>query len=256
MSEKLLRNIFIAGTLLFMVVLVGMTVDSLQQVIKTRTPQLTDAVVAGKQVWQNKNCNDCHTVLGIGGYFAPELTKVVDRRGAQWLTAWLTNPQLMIPGTTMPNQRLSQSNVTNLVTFFTWVNQVNTNNWPPQPLALAGGAGQGAPTAAPGAAQAGTPSANVQDVAALVQKGGCSGCHTIPGIQGAVGTVGPNWCVPAQNLRAGKIDQAYIRRAIVDPNADIAQGYSPNIMPQNYGTLFAGQEIDTLVAYIAGLNCK
>ncbi len=85
MSEKMLRNIFVVGTSLFLVVLGAMTVDSLTQVVSARTAQLTDQVVAGKQVWQSKNCNDCHTILGIGGYYAPELTKTFNRRGAAWL---------------------------------------------------------------------------------------------------------------------------------------------------------------------------
>jgi len=247
MNENVLRNIFIVGTVLFMVILIGMTADTLRQVANVRTPQLTDAVVAGKQVWQSKNCNDCHTILGIGGYFAPDLTKVITRRGAPWVSSWLANPQAMKPGTTMPDQRLTPDQVNNLVSFVSWVNQVDTNGWPPQPLAIAQAV---APTAPAGAKPA------PPEVAALVQKGGCGACHAIPGIPTAVGTVGPNWCVPAQNFQAGKVDQAYIRRAIIDPNADIAPGYKADVMPVNYSLAYTSQEIDTLAAFIAGLSCK
>ncbi len=134
MSEKVLRNIFVVGTVLFLAILGIMTVDSLTQVVSARTAQLTDQVVAGKQVWQSKNCNDCHTILGIGGYYAPELTKTFNRRGAAWLKAFLKNPGKVLPGTTMPNQNLSDTQADNLVAFFQWVSLVDTNGWPPQPL--------------------------------------------------------------------------------------------------------------------------
>jgi nitric oxide reductase subunit C len=37
--------------------------------------------VAGKRVWQKYNCNDCHTILGFVGYYAPDMTKVYTRVG-------------------------------------------------------------------------------------------------------------------------------------------------------------------------------
>ncbi len=169
MSEKSLRNIFLFGTLFFMLILIGMTVDSLRQVATARTPQVTDQVVAGKRTWQSKNCNDCHTILGIGGYYAPELTKVMDRRGEFWLQSWLTDPQAVIPGTTMPNQRLTPAQVSDLVAFLGWVGKIDTNGWPPQPLASLGTA----------------PSGEL-----LFQQKGCIGCHMING-KGATGP-GPN----------------------------------------------------------------
>jgi len=85
MTEKQLARIFGWGTAAFVIVLAGMSVDTLGKVTRGRTPPLTDQVVAGKATWQRKNCNDCHTILGIGGYFAPDLTKVVQRIGpANW----------------------------------------------------------------------------------------------------------------------------------------------------------------------------
>jgi nitric oxide reductase large subunit len=76
MGERLLRNILIFGTLFFFVILFGMTMNSLAQVTSERTPGVTDQIVAGKQVWQARNCSDCHTILGIGGYFAPNLPQI------------------------------------------------------------------------------------------------------------------------------------------------------------------------------------
>lgn len=253
MTDNALRNIFIVGTMLFMIILGAMTVNTLRQVANVRTPHLTDAVVAGKQVWQTRNCNDCHTILGIGGYYAPDLTKVIARRGPLWTESWLASPQAMKPDTTMPDQHLTREQVKDLVAFMSWVNGVDTNDWPPKPLVGApatSDATGGASTGPRGAAAAAPP-----EVAALVQKGACGTCHTIPGVPGAVGTNAPSWCTVESNLQAGRIDRAYIGRAITDPNADVPAGYKPNVMPQIYKSVYTGQEVDTLVAFIAGLNC-
>ncbi len=159
MSERAWRNVFIYGTLLFLILLAGMTVHSLREVTSTRTPPVTVAVAEGKRLWQARNCNDCHTILGIGGYFAPDLTKAAARRDAAWLQGFLESPQAVKPRTTMPAQNLASAQAAQVVTFLSWVNQIDTNNWPPQP-ALAIGSPSGA---------------------VLFDQKGCSGCHLISG---------------------------------------------------------------------------
>jgi len=163
MSQKVLRKLLIYGTIFFALVLTGLTVNSLTQVAGQRTAEVTDQVVSGKKMWQFRNCNDCHTILGIGAYWAPDLTKEADRRGAQFLIDWLKDPQAVKPGTTMPNQHLTDTEVQDLVTFLQWVDKIDTNNWPPQPVGQAGGA----------------PGASVGAV--LFQELFCMECHMING---------------------------------------------------------------------------
>ena len=140
MSEKGWRQLFLWGTAFFLVLLIGMTVDSLQKVSAGRTPAVSDQVARGKYVFQRRNCNDCHTILGIGGYFAPDLTKTADVRDAAWLQRFLADPKAAKPGTTMPDQRLQQADVVDLVAFLDWVRHIDTNGWPPQPLTTLGAA--------------------------------------------------------------------------------------------------------------------
>ncbi len=45
--------------------------------------------VDGKRVFQAYNCMGCHTVVGNGAYFAPDLTDVYERAGPAWLAAYL-----------------------------------------------------------------------------------------------------------------------------------------------------------------------
>ncbi len=46
----------------------------------------------GKRVFQAYNCMDCHTMVGNGAYFAPDLTKEYKDAGPAWLAAFLPSP--------------------------------------------------------------------------------------------------------------------------------------------------------------------
>jgi nitric oxide reductase subunit C len=175
LSQRTLKYILIFGTIAMFAVMIALTASSLSQVTKTRTAALTDQVVAGKKVWQKRNCDDCHTIYGIGGYFAPELTKETDRRDSTWLTSFLSSPEKAKPGTTMPDQKLDSTQVSDLISFLKWVSETNTNNWPPAPLVQQ-------PTT--------TPTGTTLSGNQVMQQLGCFGCHAI-GTQGSFGP-GPN----------------------------------------------------------------
>ena len=87
------------------------------------------------------------------------------------------------------------------------------------------------------------PAGNAQAGRAVFVSQGCGSCHTFSPA-GATGTVGPN----LGEVLAGK-DAAFIHESIVDPNAEIASGFSAGIMPQNYGQL-SQQQLDDLVAFL------
>ena len=56
----------------------------------------------------------------------------------------------------------------------------------------------------------------------------CGGCHTLDGLDGATGAVGPNLSESLQGR-----DVNYIHQGIVAPDAVIAEGYTAGIMPAN-----------------------
>jgi len=77
----------------------------------------------------------------------------------------------------------------------------------------------------------------------LFTSSGCAGCHTLAAA-GATAKVGPD---------LGKLDDAsdaFIRKSIVDPNAQIEKGYKPDVMPQNFGSDLSKEELDALVKYL------
>jgi cytochrome c oxidase subunit 2 len=73
---------------------------------------------------------------------------------------------------------------------------------------------------------------------------GCGSCHAFKPA-GSTGNVGPN----LSEVLKGK-DAAFIQQSIVDPNAEIAKGFSPNIMPQTYGSTLSAKELADLVAFL------
>jgi cytochrome c oxidase subunit 2 len=79
---------------------------------------------------------------------------------------------------------------------------------------------------------------------AVFTSAGCGGCHTF-GPAGASGSVGPDLDEALQ----GK-DAEFIRQSIVDPNAEITQGFSAGVMPQNFGQELSPKQLDDLVAFL------
>jgi mono/diheme cytochrome c family protein len=73
---------------------------------------------------------------------------------------------------------------------------------------------------------------------------GCGGCHTLAAAN-AHGTVGPN----LEEVLAGQ-SPAMVEESIVDPNASIAKGYPPNVMPTTFGEKFSKKELEDLVNYL------
>ena len=72
------------------------------------------AAESGKMLWQEKNCNSCHQMYGLGGYLGPDLTNVYSKKGPVYIKAFLKSGSQ-----TMPNFHLSESEMTALVAFLT-----------------------------------------------------------------------------------------------------------------------------------------
>jgi mono/diheme cytochrome c family protein len=79
---------------------------------------------------------------------------------------------------------------------------------------------------------------------AVFASAGCGSCHTFAAAESS-GTTGPN----LDESLAGK-DAEYVRRAIVDPDADIAEGYSSGVMPQTYEDQLSPKQLDDLLAFL------
>jgi nitric oxide reductase subunit C len=97
-------------------------------------------VSRGKLTTQAKNCMNCHTLLGNGAYYAPDLTKAwldpswgsKDVREQQ-MVEFLMNPQDRLHnglGRRMPNLGITEAEARATVAFLKWMSSIDTNGFP------------------------------------------------------------------------------------------------------------------------------
>ncbi len=217
------RHIFIWGTAVSAVIFLILTYDSLVKMPqRTQEAKLDARVAAGKWAWQRHNCNDCHTILGIGGYYAPDVTKVMSSRDADWVARFLKEPEKVWPNSRkMPNLHLQDAEIAALVAFLTWVDGIDTNNWPPKPLVAA-------------AVTSGSPGQ------AVYKAQGCSACHMLDGVGGNVG--------PDLSRIGKKRDKEWIEQQLRNPKSHNPQSIMPSF------NKLSEKDLDDLAIYLAGLR--
>ncbi len=179
LSKSAARAFFLIGTIGFSVIFLALTLDTIRRVPdQTNAANLTPQAIAGKHLWDKNNCMGCHTILGEGAYYAPELTKVYERRGPAFIEAMLRDPEAMYPGQRrMVTYDFTDEEVAAMVAFLKWIGEMDLNGFPPEPTLL--------PVAVP------TPAVGVPVVAAVerpkVFNQLCIACHSLGGQGGVVG---------------------------------------------------------------------
>ena len=213
MTKAGARAAFLYGTLVFLLVFGVLTVLTHRDVpTKTNQNRMTPQVVAGKEVFERNNCVNCHTVLGEGAYYAPDLTRVFGRRGGEWLTRFLKNPDEVWYGSAqravgqrrMPAFRLSDHEIADLVAYFEWLNLIDTNGFLGEPRS-----GKAIPPApSPSKPE---PVALAEQGAKVVRSKGCTSCHRIKGVGGDIG--------PALDGVKARHDDQWLSRWLHDPRS-------------------------------------
>jgi nitric oxide reductase subunit C len=281
-NKRQARLFAIGSTVLATVAFIGLTLDSHRQFGKlTNADKITPQVTRGKDVWHKNNCINCHTLFGEGAYYAPDLTKITQLRGSNYLTAYMRDPSKFYDETRhrrlMPKQDLSEGDIGDLIAFLDWVSKVDNQNWPPRPILVTGStfpgtdqaAGQGTPTGAPPAAR---PAGSGDDPIALGERlfrsvtPACAACHSIaPGVNMAgptlAGLAGRTAQLFASGAYKGKATDlaGYIRESVSAPSAHLVPGamYSADgvsFMPTTYGKDLTPQQLDQLAAYLSSLK--
>lgn len=175
LSKSQARWFFIGGTVFFFLIFLFLTFDTLREIpARQNSDAMTASVVRGKHIWDRQNCMGCHTILGEGAYYAPELTRVVERRGEAWLEIFLRDPEAMFPGQRrMVQYDFDEQEITDVIAFLDWIGKIDTNGFPPEPdLAPAVLKTSTTAAAAPPPAYFGTV---------------CVACHAVGGEGGVVG---------------------------------------------------------------------
>lgn len=109
---------------------------------KTLTEEEAEKLVAlGKKTVQAKNCMNCHTLLGNGAYYAPDLTKAWLDRGwiskesrEQMMVNFLLDPERNArtygSNRKMPNLQITPQEAEGIVAFLKWMAAIDTNGFP------------------------------------------------------------------------------------------------------------------------------
>jgi len=138
LSKKQAKTFFLGGTLVTFLVFIGLTIYSFSKSNdQTNYGELTESAIRGKEIWESNNCMGCHTILGEGAYYAPELTKVIDRlnfkyggEGEEVIKSILMSPVPWQPnGRKMVAYNMSDAEATDMVAFFKWIGNIDLNGF-------------------------------------------------------------------------------------------------------------------------------
>lgn len=144
LTRSAARNIFYGGSLFFFLMFAALTAHTHWYMVNVSTDKegLTDSVKRGKHVWEENSCINCHSILGEGAYFAPEIGNVWTRYGGRenpegaraGLKGWIKAQPLNVPGRrVMPKFDLTEQQLDDLVNFLQWTDSIDTQGWPPTP---------------------------------------------------------------------------------------------------------------------------
>jgi nitric oxide reductase subunit C len=141
LTKTAARNIFYGGTVFFFAIFAALVAHSYIRArdLETAHP-ITEAVAQGKRVWEKHACFDCHTLLGEGARYAPEIGRVWLKYGGEsdpggareTLRAWFkSQPTGLSDRHQMPQFNLSDKDLDDLIEFLRWTSFVDTQGWPP-----------------------------------------------------------------------------------------------------------------------------
>jgi hypothetical protein len=102
-----------------------------------------------------------------------------------------------------------------------------------------------------------------EPIEVLFTKAGCPVCHTIPGIPGATGQIGPALVLgttgpqrladPGYRGRASTVHD-YIVESVLEPGTYVVSGYPDQVMPRWYGQKLSAAALEKMVGYLASLK--
>ena len=136
LSKSQARLFFLGGTIVTFAIFLGLSWNTLSKEVpkNTHSENITPEVIRGKHLWESNNCMGCHSILGEGAYYAPELTKVLERRGDAYIKAALMSEIPWSPrGRKMVAYHMSEAQANDLVAFFAWIGKVDLNGFPAKP---------------------------------------------------------------------------------------------------------------------------
>ena len=136
LSKNHARTFFLGGTVLFFLIFLVLSWHTLARAVPEQTNEenLSESVIRGKHLFDKNNCMGCHTIMGEGAYYAPELTKVYDRKGEMYIKLVMMQKEPWQPrGRKMVAYGMTEEEATDMVAFFKWIGEIDLNGFPPEP---------------------------------------------------------------------------------------------------------------------------
>ncbi|MCB0349484.1 MAG: c-type cytochrome [Bdellovibrionales bacterium] len=237
LTKSQAKAFFIVGTAAFSAIFIGLTVDTFQRIpAQTKSQDLTEEVIRGKHLFDSKNCMGCHTIMGEGAYYAPELTKVYERRGEAFIKAMLKDPEAMYPGQRkMTNYHLNDQEINDLAAFLIWVGKMDLNGFPPKPdlIKVASPEADGSSVGEEAIVK------NINRPQVFNQM--CIACHKLSGQGGEIG--------PALDGVGSRFDVQYLTTWLKDPMSIKSDSKMPKLP-------LSDEEISELAAFLSTLKEK
>jgi len=196
-------------------------------------------IPAGRRLFVEKGCQDCHSLAGKGGSIGPALDEVAKRHDPQWIIAHFRNPQAVSPGSVMPQFNFTEQETRALTEFLLSLTDTNVVGFLKTRALM-------------------TPVERGKDV---YRKYGCAGCH---GPEGAGGVPNPNaktaQQVPGLKYVAEGYTKDELKKRILDgqreiPAMDAKKPAPPLYMPPWRGKIAEG-ELNDLIPYLMSLMPK
>jgi len=185
-------------------------------------------VATPQEVVAKYGCQACHKIAGVGGDIGPELETVNQRLSREKIRLSIIDPNAdiakgFVPGI-MPQdfaEKMWVKELEMLVRFLAADTQ-----------------------ASPSKDAAKSPETDMGNgAAAIITQFGCQACHRVLGNGGELG--------PDLEKVGARLSADQIRQSIIEPDAVIAQGFPPGLMPPNFGEQMNKQQLDALVAFLS-----
>ncbi len=136
LTKKQAQIFFFGGTILCFLIFISLSWHTMSVEVpkQTHPENISEQVVRGKEIWEENNCMGCHSIFGEGAYYAPELTKVIERRGEGLVKAIMMSKTPWGPkGRQMVAYGMSEEDALAVVEFMKWAGEVDLNGFPPEP---------------------------------------------------------------------------------------------------------------------------
>ncbi len=194
----------------------------------------------GARLFVSKGCADCHSYAGKGGTDAPPLDYMAGHLSAREIanmsgTIWNHVPAMLphFQEEEIPFPTFTDFEMADLVAYL---------HSKPTGQAVAPPAAQGSEHGAMETKPSGPgdPARGKSIFTTL----GCGSCHTLAAA-GTNSTIGPDLDASLKGKGA-----AYIEQSILEPNAVVAKGYRPNVMP-GFAATITKQQLADLIAFLA-----